>query len=274
MRWEFWPPWLFYLPIGLNYLRLSIKYRGLSLPTCANPGMFTGGLIGESKHETLSALARVNPEWVASSILIREGDVSSRMARLEDGMQSIGPDFPIVLKPDVAQRGSGFKVVRTEAEAEAYFREVDVPVIAQRYIPGPHEAGLFYYRFPAGKEGRIFAITEKIFPVISGDGNRTVEELIRADVRAAIMAETYLRRFARTRVIAFWHRAKPCALSRLGIMRKGASFVMECACGANSLKPELTPFQRIFRDSTLADTMFVSVRSRSFEKGKDLQFSS
>jgi membrane protein DedA with SNARE-associated domain len=199
MQWEFWPAWLFYLPIGLNYLRLSIKYRSLSLPTCANPGMFTGGMIGESKHETLSALARMNPEWVAPSILIREGDVSSRMARLEDGMQSIGSDFPIVLKPDVAQRGSGFKVVRTGAEAEAYFREVDVPVIAQRYIPGPHEAGLFYYRFPAGKEGRIFAITEKIFPVISGDGDRTVEELIRADVRAAIMAETYLRRFASTR---------------------------------------------------------------------------
>ena len=47
--------------------------------------------------------------------------------------------------------------------------------------------------------GHIFAITEKIFPVIEGDGERTVEELILADPRAAIVAHTYLRRFAELR---------------------------------------------------------------------------
>jgi membrane protein DedA with SNARE-associated domain len=199
MRWEFWPAWFFYLPVGLNYLRLSIRYRSLSLPTCANPGMFTGGLIGESKYETLSALAKTNPEWVAESVLIREGDIRSRMARLEGERHLPSPNFPIVLKPDVAQRGSGFKVVRTVAEMEAYLGAVAVPVIAQRYIPGPYEAGIFYYRFPTDKRGRIFAITEKVFPLICGDGERTIEELIRADSRAAIMAKTYLRRFAHMR---------------------------------------------------------------------------
>jgi hypothetical protein len=162
-KWEFWPAWLFYFPIGLNYLRLSFKYRSLSLPTCANPGMFTGGMIGESKQETLSALAERNARWVAASILIEPGGVADRVNRLRDGMRLIGPDFPIVLKPDVAQRGSGFKVVRNAVEAEGYLREVDVPIIAQQYIYGPREAGLFYYRFPAETTGKIFAITEKIF---------------------------------------------------------------------------------------------------------------
>jgi membrane protein DedA with SNARE-associated domain len=198
-QWEFWPAWFFYLPIGLNYLRLSIRYRSLSLPTCANPGMFTGGLIGESKYETLRALSAGNPGWVAESVLIGEGELRGRMASLKDGIQSACFDFPIVLKPDVAQRGSGFRVLKTAAEAEAYLREVNVPVIAQRYIPGPHEAGIFYYRFPTGGTGRIFAITEKVFPTILGDGERTLEELIRADSRAAIIAKTYLRRFAHRR---------------------------------------------------------------------------
>ena len=31
MRWEFWPAWLFYLPVGLNYLRLAIRHRGFTL---------------------------------------------------------------------------------------------------------------------------------------------------------------------------------------------------------------------------------------------------
>jgi len=198
-KWEFWPAWLFYFPVGLNYLRLSFKYRSLSLPTCANPGMFTGGMIGESKQETLSALAERNARWVAASILIEPGGVADRVKRLTDGMRLIGPDFPIVLKPDVAQRGSGFKVVRNAVEAEDYLREVDVPIIAQQYIYGPREAGLFYYRFPAETTGKILAITEKIFPVIVGDGTRTVEQLVRADARASLLAETYLRRFDRIR---------------------------------------------------------------------------
>jgi hypothetical protein len=161
--------------------------------------MFTGGMIGESKQETLSALAQRSAQWVAASILIGEGNVTDRLKRLSDGMKVIGPAFPIVLKPDVAQRGSGFKVVKNAAEAEKYLREVDVPIVAQQYIHGPHEAGLFYYRFPAQSEGKIFAITEKVFPVILGDGKRSVEQLIRADARALLLAEIYLRRFDRMR---------------------------------------------------------------------------
>lgn len=204
-NWEFWPAWLFYFPIGIHYLRLAFRYRSLSLPTCANPGMFTGGIIGESKQETLGALAQNNEEWVATSILIGNGDVTDRMIQLEEGMQVIGSNFPIVLKPDVAQRGSGFKVVRDTAEAQAYLREVGVPIVAQQYISGPHEAGLFYYRFPSQSAGMIFAITEKIFPVVIGDGQRTIEQLIRMDARASILAETYLRRL---------HRVRDCVLEK------------------------------------------------------------
>lgn len=193
LQWEFWPSWLFYLPVAFQYLRLALKYRGFNLPTCANPGMFTGGLIGESKFFTLQDLQETSPEWVAPSHLLPEGP--GRFFRLGEILETGGLEFPFVLKPDVAQRGSGFKVARTPADAQSYLEAVNVSVVAQKYIPGPHEAGVFYYRFPDEPCGRIFAITEKIFPVIFGDGHRTVEELIRADARASLMAGTYLRRF-------------------------------------------------------------------------------
>ena len=54
----------------LCYLRLSTKYRSLSLPTCANPGMFTGGLIGESKHETLGAVLAPAKPFALSRLAI------------------------------------------------------------------------------------------------------------------------------------------------------------------------------------------------------------
>ncbi|HEY5894229.1 MAG TPA: VTT domain-containing protein [Chthoniobacterales bacterium] len=195
-QWEFWPAWLFYLPIGLNYLRLSFKYRSVNLPTSANPGMFTGGMIGESKYATLQALRETQPDWIAPGFLIEVGTVAKRMAALREGMQSARLELPVILKPDVAQRGSGFKVIRNLTAAENYLSEVPVPAVVQKYIPGPYEVGLFYYRFPSETTGRIFAITEKIFPTIVGDGQRTIEELIRADARAAMIAETYLQRFS------------------------------------------------------------------------------
>jgi len=43
-RWEFWPAWVFYFPVAVNYLWLAIRYRSFTLPTAANPGIFSGGL--------------------------------------------------------------------------------------------------------------------------------------------------------------------------------------------------------------------------------------
>jgi hypothetical protein len=110
----------------------------------------------------------------------------------------------LVLKPDVGQRGYGFKVIRSDEDIRSYVACFRRDVLVQKYVPGPLEAGIFYYRFPQEREGRIFAITEKIFPAVTGDGRHTLEELIRADSRASLLADTYLHRFAdeRARVLA------------------------------------------------------------------------
>jgi hypothetical protein len=51
---EFWPPFLFYLPIALYWLLLSIRHCSLTLPTIGNPLCRAGGLIGESKVQILN----------------------------------------------------------------------------------------------------------------------------------------------------------------------------------------------------------------------------
>ena len=35
-QWEFWPPWVFYVPVAAMCVRLAMRYRGLALPTVAN----------------------------------------------------------------------------------------------------------------------------------------------------------------------------------------------------------------------------------------------
>src|SRR6516162_8003124 len=64
-HWEFWPAWLFYVPVALYYIRLAIRYRSFTLPTAANPGMQHGGFIGESKFHILKQLQYVGGHVVA-----------------------------------------------------------------------------------------------------------------------------------------------------------------------------------------------------------------
>jgi membrane protein DedA with SNARE-associated domain len=196
VHWEFWPAWLFYIPIGVYYARLAIRYRSWTLPTSANPGIATGGFVGESKLQILNQLRRTAPQFTADAFLVDGRTTSERLLCLHRLCREHEITLPFILKPDVGQRGNGVRVIRSMRNALEYLQLVDAPVIVQRYVIGPREAGVFYYRFPDEARGYIFAITEKIFPAIRGDGIHTVEELIRADDRAALIARTYLRRFA------------------------------------------------------------------------------
>lgn len=224
LRWEFWPPAMFYIPVAAKYLLLAIKYRSISLPTAANPGMYTGGFIGESKFETLAAIARAQPELVPETYLIRFVSVEQQIARVHHLHAAKRLAYPLVFKPDVGQRGFGFKIVRSDEEARSYIEQFSRDLLVQTYVPGPHEAGIFYYRLPGESTGRIFAITEKVFPVIVGDGRRTLEDLIRGDSRARLVAKTYLKRFAadRGRILA---AGEPLRLVEAGNHCQGAVFL-------------------------------------------------
>src|SRR5713101_1927403 len=171
-HWEFWPAWLFYIPVGVYYFYLAIRYRSLTLPTAANPGMATGGFVGESKFEILRQLQDADVDLVADAYLLDGWTTTDRLLSLHRLCRHHAITLPFILKPDVGQRGNGVKLIRS-------FRE----------------AGIFYYRCPGEARGQIFAITEKIFPTIIGDGVRTIEQLIRTDGRASLIASRYLRRF-------------------------------------------------------------------------------
>lgn len=194
-RWEFWPAWLFYPPVALFCVWLAIRYRGLSLPTVANLNQKNGGIVGEAKIEILRDLRRAAPELTAETHLVRAEAIPERVARIEQLCRRFGIDTPFVLKPDTAQRGTGFRKITSFDQLAPYLEKVRAAAVLQRYIPGPKEAGVFYYRFPGEPHGHILGITRKEFPAAVGDGIHTLRELIELDDRSRFMARTYLRRF-------------------------------------------------------------------------------
>jgi membrane protein DedA with SNARE-associated domain len=195
-QWEFWPPWMFYPPVALYCVWLGIRHGGLNVAAASNPGIFSGGLVGESKMATLKDLFDTSPEFTAEAALIPCGPYEDRLRIFEEARVRLALQYPFILKPDHGQRGVGVKLIRNQARLEDCLRHSAAPLLVQRYAPGPFEAGIFYYRFPGSGNGKIFGITEKIFPTVTGDGKSTIKELIERDPRARVISGTYMRRFA------------------------------------------------------------------------------
>ncbi|MDA7915611.1 carboxylate--amine ligase [Verrucomicrobia bacterium] len=195
-HWEFWPASIFYIPVGLNIVRLSIKYRGLLLPLATNPGKHKGAYIGESKGRSLGLLQSKFPVFIAESWLVEGDSPEERTRFVEDLITQDSVSFPFILKPDDGNRGSGVRLVRSSQDIGSYFKTMRGPVVMQRNVAGPKEVGVFYIRHPEEEKGHIFSITRKEFPFVVGDGESTLEDLIWRDERAYLVADTYLNRFS------------------------------------------------------------------------------
>lgn len=190
-KWEFWPPWLVYPPVVLWILWLAVRYRSPTLFTAANPAIPAGGFVGESKADILDLL----PSGAAARYrrLPLALPLAARRQRVAEVLEQAGGDFPVVLKPDVGERGRGVRVARSWEEIDAALAAANGDLLVQEYVPGP-ELGVFYVRQPGAKRGRILSITDKRFPEVVGDGRSPLRRLVLADGRAASLADVYLRR--------------------------------------------------------------------------------
>ena len=206
-HWEFWPPWLFYLPVVAWVAWLALRFRSLTLWAVANPGIAPdGGFVGESKSAILFAIGDRGREAAAAKGAARVAKtrlVSPESAEqlpdqteLDEWVEELG-GWPVVVKPDVGERGAGVSIVRGPAALAERLREARFPVILQEHVPGA-ELGIFYYRFPGHDNGQIFGVTEKRQPTVVGDGRNSVASLILLHKRLRYQFRTFARQLGGT----------------------------------------------------------------------------
>lgn len=198
---EFAPAHLFYTPIALWCGWLSLRYFGPTLLTNANPSLPYSGLVGESKEIVLNAIKEpAARSYIASyGQVLRWGGEGAAKRTLADAlsiMEEKGLAFPLVAKPDIGMRGVGVQIVNNEDELASYIAAFPAGAnfILQTLINEEGEAGVFYVREPGEEKGRITSLTLKYFPRVTGDGTRTLRELIMDDPRAGQLAHLYLER--------------------------------------------------------------------------------
>jgi hypothetical protein len=188
-RWEFWPSWLVYIPLIPYIACLALRHRSLFVCMRANPGIPYGGIVGESKWGILRLLPR---EWIVPTMLLAPGPLDDRLNTLRHTMDTRQWSWPIILKPDVGERGRGVAIIPDLGAARAYLRDEPRAVLAQRRHPGPYEAGVFYYRFPDEPRGRILSVTDKRFASVDGDGVSSLRTLIWRHPRYRVQARSFL----------------------------------------------------------------------------------
>jgi membrane protein DedA with SNARE-associated domain len=264
--WEFWPMWAVYPPVIAYILWLGARYRSFTLPTAVNPGIGNGGgLVGESKSEILRGLAGAG-NVVATWQRIPAGTLEDRIHDVNRFMQQEQLPFPIVLKPDVGERGKGVVICRDPAALEATLAGTSVAMIAQRYIPGV-EFGVFYFRRPDDPRGEILAITDKRVVSVMGDGRRTFEELILGDDRAVCLAPFFLRTFA-DRLDTVPAAGERVALSELGTHCRGSLFLDGTHLVTDELRRSVERISRTFEGFNFGRYDVRAASVEAFQRGE------
>ncbi|MCH2447532.1 MAG: hypothetical protein MK219_00545 [Candidatus Poseidoniia archaeon] len=217
--WEFWPPWLFYLPLLPWLFLLAVRYRGAMTVTAVNPGISCfGQFLVNRKSDKLGALPR---RYVPPFVLLRAVDsLATRLAQARAFATEQG--FPVVLKPDIGGRGSGVWIVRTPEGLEHDIALVDYDVILQSFVDG-EEYGIFWVRHPGHRRGRIVSITKKDLPFVTGDGLHSVEQLILSHPRAVCFSRLHLRNLG-GRSLEIPASGEIVLIGELGTHSRGALF--------------------------------------------------
>lgn len=178
------PKWLDVIPMIAQWLWLGLRYGSVTLPSAANPGITSGGMVGEGKLEyfrSMGALARAATADYVAIIKCPQLDVADMLSDMQDA----GLDFPVVAKPDIGWCGYGVRLIRNAVGLAGYL--ADYPdgetFLLQRYLPESGEAGLFYIRAPDEPSGRLIGILLRDYPAVVGNGRDDVAALLRADPR-------------------------------------------------------------------------------------------
>lgn len=229
---EYWSSWMVYLLLGPYMGWLGLRHRDMTACAAANPGIPFGGFVGESKWDILR---RLNPEAIIPTALVPPGEPAAQAASLEAIVAERGWSWPIILKPDVGERGAGVRLIAGAEQARTYFKSHRTLTLAQKFDPGPFEAGVFYARMPDEEHGRIFSVTDKRFSSVIGDGRSTVRTLIWRHPRYRAQAPMFLRRLG-GRADRIPGAGEAVALGVAGNHCQGTMFLD----GAHFITPELT----------------------------------
>lgn len=178
------PKWLNLVPMVCQWAWLGLRHGSLTLPSSANPAITTGGLVGDAKSEYFHCMGPHARSRVAPFVRV----VARGRAGLAEALAALhaaGIAFPVVAKPDLGWCGFGVRRIEDAQGLADYLAAYPrgEALLLQAYLAAVGEAGIFYVRHPDRADGWLLGILLRHAPQVTGDGVRTLAELVAADAR-------------------------------------------------------------------------------------------
>mmetsp|Transcript_13105 Transcript_13105/g.15396 ORF Transcript_13105/g.15396 Transcript_13105/m.15396 type:complete len:371 (-) Transcript_13105:281-1393(-) len=194
---EYWPTWVFYVPVVFQWIALSIRHRSLSLPLIANPSIPLSGMIGYSKSDVLDAAGPIAQENILPFITHRaDGSGEVELSDIYQRLEERGLALPLVGKPDMGCRGAGVQLLKSDTDLKTYLNSFPEggTFMLQKLSNWEPEVGISYVREPDLKQGVVISLALKYSPYVVGDGRHTLAELLGDDERAGPLKHLYAER--------------------------------------------------------------------------------
>jgi hypothetical protein len=216
--WEKWPFALLYFPLSFIWFWYCLKSRSLWFFSSSNPTITFGGFEGESKKEMYDQLPQSS--YPKSIYILHDLSFDEVKKRMSDH----GFTYPFVVKPDVGMQGILFRKIEDEEQMIKYHERIPVQYIIQEMVDLPVEVSVFYFRYPTDTSGTISGFIQKELLEVSGDGKRTLHELILEHPRAKLRMEEMIERHEH-RLDRIIDEGQIFILSYAGNHNRGARFI-------------------------------------------------
>jgi hypothetical protein len=217
-EWEHWPAQAYYLPLLPLFFLRYLKSGHPNHYLAANPGIKYSGNGTESKYESLQL---VPPKFRPISLLARD------KAEPGKALEQVGANrlnYPLIAKPDRGFRGYLVRKIDSAESLLRYLNQVQTDVLIQELVPFEKELGIFYHRYPGQDRGKITSVTIKEFLKVTGDGRKTLRELIADDSRAFLYQDIF-NVMHKDRIDQILPEEEELVLSVIGNHSKGTRFV-------------------------------------------------
>ena len=219
LYYEYWPFWIFYIPVLFYGLFLAFRARSITYFTTVNPCMKYSGSLENSKSDYLKFIPE---EYVPKTYLIHKN--ISRL-ELEKVIKENQFYFPLLLKPDSGQRGVEVEKIGDFSQLFEFLKKASRPYfLIQEFIDFPVEMGILIAQIPETNQRKITSITLKKFLTIKGDGKSTYEKLIKNNIRACKRSKEFRKKFQKE-----WNtilkKDKEILLEPIGNHNRGTEFI-------------------------------------------------
>ena len=177
-RWEYRNIHLLLAPVYLRMVAWCVRHRVTPFDLLkANYALDHGGATFASKYDIQMAFPQ--DSFPPTMRLDRGDDIRKKTKLMIEFGERHG--FPFILKPDIGRVGLGVTLVHDRNHVDEFLASVTADYMAQQYVDGPLEFGVFYIR----KNGvaDIFSINSKDFPSVTGDGASSVRHLLKRHER-------------------------------------------------------------------------------------------